>query len=148
LRDIEHLRGPPSQIHSINAIKCAALNGQYVLDEFAGKIRKYEKSLGDGTSTLRKGKENPIDAAATRTGQGTTLKRGWPDRLTDFKGSAIRAGEKITDGAKKVKWELFMKEDVRDLRSYLTSHVGSLNMRMITQGLYVFLDCELSSLRN
>jgi hypothetical protein len=36
---------------------------------------------------------------------------------------------------KKVEWEIFMKEDVRDLRAYLTSHVGSLNMRMITQGL-------------
>jgi hypothetical protein len=38
---------------------------------------------------------------------------------------------------KKVEWEMFMKEDVRDLRAYLTSHVGSLNMRMITQGLYI-----------
>ncbi|PMD30058.1 hypothetical protein L207DRAFT_503230 [Hyaloscypha variabilis F] len=92
LSDIEHLTGLPSELPSINAIKCAALNCQYVLDEFAGKLQKYEKALG-------------------------------------------KAGEKIKDSVKKLEWEIFMKEDVRDLRAYLTSHVGSLNMRMITQGL-------------
>ncbi|KAE9377454.1 hypothetical protein N431DRAFT_329033 [Stipitochalara longipes BDJ] len=95
LTDIEHLTGPPSELPSINAIKCAALNCQYVLDEFAGKLQKYEKSLSNGTGD-------------------------W---------------EKVNEGVKKMEWEVFMKEDVRDLRAYLTSHVGSLNMRMITQGL-------------
>jgi hypothetical protein len=53
----------------------------------------------------------------------------------------IKTREKVIDSFKKMDWELFMKEDVRDLRAYLTSHVGSLNMRMITQGLYVFQSC-------
>jgi hypothetical protein len=49
LTDIEHLTGLPSELPSINAIKCSALNWQYFLGRFAGKLRKYEKSLGSET---------------------------------------------------------------------------------------------------
>ncbi|KAI9879741.1 MAG: hypothetical protein M1830_007366 [Pleopsidium flavum] len=48
LSEIEHLRGTQEQQISINAIKCAALNCQYVLEEFAEKVTKYKKSLGFG----------------------------------------------------------------------------------------------------
>jgi hypothetical protein len=124
LTDIEHLTGPPSELPSINAIKCAALNCQYVLDEFAGKLKKFEKSLGDrrgdSSSTLI---ESPASSPKDQQ-QGAKQKR-----------ALRKAGEKLNDSVKKVEWEIFMKEDVRDLRAYLTSHVGSLNMRMITQGL-------------
>jgi hypothetical protein len=128
LSDIEHLTGPPSELPSINAIKCAALNCQYVLDEFAGKLQKYERGLGDGareSSSMGKA----LGSALTHPGQGAKRKR-----------ALGKAGEKVKDSVKKVEWEMFMKEDVRDLRAYLTSHVGSLNMRMITQGLYIPLN--------
>ena len=38
--------------------------------------------------------------------------------------------------AKKVQWELAMKKDVQDLRAYLTAHTNSLNIRLVTEGLY------------
>jgi hypothetical protein len=39
------------------------------------------------------------------------------------------------DSAKKVKWELAMKNDVQELRTYLMMHTSSLNMRLSTEGL-------------
>jgi hypothetical protein len=39
------------------------------------------------------------------------------------------------DSAKKVKWELAMKTDVQELRTYLMMHTSSLNMRLSTEGL-------------
>ena len=38
--------------------------------------------------------------------------------------------------SKKLKWSFTMEEEVRNLRAYLVAHVGSLNMRLLTQGLY------------
>jgi hypothetical protein len=35
----------------------------------------------------------------------------------------------------KVNWKLRMEDDVRNLRAYLIAHVGSLNMRLMTEGL-------------
>src|SRR6266536_1592084 len=46
LNEIEHLRVPASQQPAANAIKCAALNCQYVLEEFESKLSKYERNLG------------------------------------------------------------------------------------------------------
>jgi hypothetical protein len=123
LTDIEHLTGPPSELPSINAIKCAALNCQYVLDEFARKLQKYEKSLGNGIGES-KSAGHDSRGPAMHLQLGGKRKRGLGE-----------AREKVNNNLKKVEWELFMKEEVRDLRAYLTSHVGSLNMRMITQGL-------------
>jgi len=134
LTDIEHLTGPPSELPSINAIKCAALNCQYVLNEFAGKLQKYEKSLGNGTGESSS-TEHGSASITIHQQQGGKRKRGLG-----------KAGEQINDNLKKMEWELFMKEDVRDLRTYLTSHVGSLNMRMITQGLYISLKLHIKAL--
>jgi len=125
LTDIEHLTGPPSELPSINAIKCSALNCQYVLDEFSGKLQKFQRSLGNGGESSRNGN---AASASTPTDQRPGARRKIAVALG-------KAGEKMNNSSKKVEWEFFMKEDVRDLRAYLTSHVGSLNMRMITQGL-------------
>jgi len=95
LSEIEHLRGTPDQQISINAIKCAALNCQFVLEEFAGKVTKYEKSLGSGELV-----------------------------------------GKLRGLGRKVRWRLEMKDAVMKLRAYLIAHVGSINMRLLTQGLY------------
>jgi hypothetical protein len=73
LTDIEHLTGPPSELPSINAIKCSALNCQYVLDEFAGKLRRYEKSLGSGAVDL--GRKRDSAGTLTRAVQVTKRKR-------------------------------------------------------------------------
>lgn len=47
---IEHLKGTPHQETTINGLKVAALNCQFVLDEFAATLRKYEASLEPGRS--------------------------------------------------------------------------------------------------
>ena len=39
------------------------------------------------------------------------------------------------DSAKKIKWELAMKTDVQELRTYLMMHASSLNIRLSTEGL-------------
>lgn len=73
LTDIEHLAGPPSELPSVNAIKCSALNCQYVLDEFSGKLRKYEKSLGNGAvESVSTGEDSA--SASTNAEQGTKRK--------------------------------------------------------------------------
>ncbi len=50
LHEIEHLQPAPGQELAINSIKIAALLCKHPLDDFAGKIRKYE-SLGKVAST-------------------------------------------------------------------------------------------------
>lgn len=98
LYEIEHLKCHPSQEAAVNGIKVAALMCQHPLEEFSGKVRKYE-SLG-----LPKGKE-------------------------------LGNGEMIKLWSKKLKWGFCMKDEVNKLRAYLLAHVGSLNMRLMTQGL-------------
>ena len=48
LDEIEHLQPSPQQETEVNAVKIAALTCQYRLDDFAGKLKKYE-SLSRGT---------------------------------------------------------------------------------------------------
>ena len=43
--------------------------------------------------------------------------------------------EKVGIWATKLRWGFCMKEEVLKVRSYLSAHVGSLNMRLIAQGL-------------
>ena len=43
--------------------------------------------------------------------------------------------EKLHLWRKKLKWGFCMEDEVNMLRAYLVAHVGSLNMRLITQGL-------------
>ena len=45
LNEIEHIQASPQQETEVNAVKAAALTCQYRLDDFAGKLKKYE-SLG------------------------------------------------------------------------------------------------------
>lgn len=94
LDEIEHLPRSPEQEPAVNSIKVAALMCQYPLDEFAGKLKKFES--------------------------------------LDFGQTQGRA--KLWN--KKLKWGFTMEEEVRNLRAYLVAHVGSLNMRLLTQGLY------------
>lgn len=98
LYEIEHLKCRPNQDAAVNGIKVAALLCQYPLDEFAGKLKKYE-DLG---TLQRPGAEN--------------------------KGLFSLWG-------KKLKWGFTMQEEVRNLRAYLVAHTGSLNMRLLTQGM-------------
>jgi hypothetical protein len=55
LHGIEHLKVPAGQQPAADAVKCAAFSCQYVLEEFAGKLKKYEKSLGGRKATGRIG---------------------------------------------------------------------------------------------
>jgi hypothetical protein len=105
LDKIQHLEGTKFQQPAIEGIKVAALNCQWVLNDFAGKLRKYEGSLGESsTSAVGKGK-------------------------------LAGAGKKVKDAKRKVEWEVKMKQEVQTLRAYLVAHVGSLNMRLMTLGL-------------
>lgn len=98
LNEIEHLKCHPSQESAITGIKVAALMCQYPLDEFAGKLKRFE-SLGLGQA-----------------------------------GHASKV-EKVKMWGTKLRWGVCMKEEVTKIRGYLVAHVGSLNMRLITQGL-------------
>ena len=61
------------------------------------------------------------------------------ESLSEAKGKKLRKGELLTLWSKKLKWGFCMEDEVRKLRAYLVAHVGSLNMRLMTQGLYVYL---------
>ncbi|MCJ1422765.1 hypothetical protein MMC29_000645 [Sticta canariensis] len=50
---IEHLQCLPEQAPMVNGLKVAALNCQFVLDNFATKLKKYEASLDVGRSRGR-----------------------------------------------------------------------------------------------
>jgi hypothetical protein len=82
----------------VNGIKVAVLMPQHPLDEFARKLKKFE----------RLGVEN------------------W---------GKLRKREMVKTWGRKVQWGISMEEGVAKLRAYLAVHVGSLNMRLITQGL-------------
>ena len=64
-------------------------------------------------------------------------------KLRNFEGLSGTVASKATKlevvklCAKKLKWGFCMKEEVNKLRAYIVVHVGSLNMRLITQGLRV-----------
>ena len=51
LDEIEHLECSPEQQPAVNAVKAAALMCQYRLDDFAGKLNKFE-SLGPGFNAV------------------------------------------------------------------------------------------------
>ena len=55
LNEIEHLKAGPQQEIEVNAVKVAALTCQYRLDDFAGKLKKYE-SLGHVNKASSAGK--------------------------------------------------------------------------------------------
>lgn len=95
LYQIEHLEAPPEQQISIVSIKVAALMCTHVLNEFAGKLKKFESLAGQpGNSRLKM----------------------WTQKL---------------------RWGFTMADEVRNLRAYVSAHVGSLNMRLLTEGLLV-----------
>lgn len=100
LHTIEHLKCHPSQEPAASGIKVAALMCQYPLDEFVGKLKKFE-SLGLGL------------------GNAGDARRLWKVRMW----------------GKRLRWGFCMEEEVMKFRAYLVAHVGSLNMRLITQGL-------------
>lgn len=93
LDHIEHLEAPPERQISIASIKVAALICTHVLDDFAGKLKKFE-------------------ALAAQPGSS-----------------------KLKIWSQKLKWGFSMADEVRNLRAYVVAHVGSLNMRLLTEGL-------------
>ncbi|KAJ3543170.1 hypothetical protein NM208_g3725 [Fusarium decemcellulare] len=107
LDGIEHLECPPGKEAAVNGVKIAALQCQYPLDEFASKLKKYER----------------LDIQRGSSSKSDRLK-GW---------------------GRRVQWGVSMEEDVAQLRAYIATHVGSLNMRLITIGLSTtFLNREQS----
>ena len=97
LHQIEHLEALGERQISVASIKVAALMCTHVLDEFTGKLKKFE-GLG---------------------GQYKCSKaRLWTQKL---------------------RWGFTMADEVQNLRAYVTAHVSSLNMRLITEGLSVLL---------
>ena len=53
LQYVDKLDGPPRQALAIAHIKCSALTCRYPLDDFLDKMRKFDKSLGLGSSDGR-----------------------------------------------------------------------------------------------
>ena len=100
LHEIEHLTCHASQEPAVSGIKVAALMCQYPLDEFAGKLKKFDSLITDNAGVSSK-----VD--------------------------------KVKLWGKKLRWGFCMEEEVMKLRAYLVAHVGSLNMRLMTQGLWV-----------
>lgn len=98
LHEIEYLECHPSQELAVSGIKVAALVCQYPLEEFAGRLKKFESLI------------------------------------TGSAGHVSRV-DKVKMWGKKLRWGFCMEEEVMKLRAYLVAHVGSLNMRLITQGL-------------
>ena len=98
LNGIEHLKCRSSQEPAVSSIKVAALACQYPLNEFAGKLKKFDSLFTANAGNLSK---------------------------TD----------KLKMWGKKLRWGFCMKEEVLNLKFYLVVHVGSLNARLITQGL-------------
>ena len=96
LYQIEHLEAPPERQISVVSIKVAALMCTYVLDEFAGKLKKFESLAGQPRNS------------------------------------------KVKIWTQKLWWGFTMADEVRNLRAYITAHVGSLNMRLLTEELLDF----------
>ncbi|KAH8702655.1 hypothetical protein GQ44DRAFT_51255 [Phaeosphaeriaceae sp. PMI808] len=95
LDQIKHLETPPERQISLASIKVAALMCTHVLDEFAGKLKKFE-------------------------------------------GLASQAGNsKAKIWTQKLRWGFTMADEVRNLRAYVTAHVGSLNLSLLTEELLV-----------
>lgn len=59
-------------------------------------------------------------------------------KLRKYKGleHGTDGGGWIRSSAKKAQWEVAMKKDIQDLRAYLAAHTNSLNIRLVTEGLY------------
>ena len=73
---------------------------EYPLDEFTGKLRKFQD----------------LDVNTKSGASKSRYLRAWGQKL---------------------RWGFCMKEEVAKLRVYLATHVGSLNIRLLTLGLYV-----------
>jgi hypothetical protein len=90
LKHVEKLGSRSVSTATLDSIKCAALLCRHPLEEFLGKIQKYESGLG------------------------------------------VWAKDGVKGTARKVDWALRKKEDVRKLRDYLSLHVNSINMLMLS----------------
>jgi hypothetical protein len=89
LKHVDRLQGAIA-----DSIKCAALMCRYPLEDFLNNIRKYDKSLGVGST----------------------------------------AGG-IKSFGRKLQWGFVTKDEVVRLRDYLSLHIGSINMQLLTVGL-------------
>lgn len=126
---IEGLNGPTeAQQLQVQGIQLAALNCQSVLVDFLQKIEKYDESLGTASPQ-----------AGSSTDDGGTRHRKFGRPTLKKLGNLRR---KLKDVERKIGWELRMTKEVQVLRSYLSAHVGSLNMRLSILDLYVIpADC-------
>lgn len=69
-----------------------------------------------------------------------TLQRFY-EKIRPFEGSlgAASTKSKLQAAPRMVRWELLVKKEVPELRSYIAAHVGSLNLRLTTALLCVAL---------
>ena len=108
---ILELHGLQRALHEIEHLKCtssqeAAVNGIKV----AALMCQY-----------------PLDEFSAKLNKFESL--GLNDRKTRSKLDIVKIW------TRKLQWGFCMKEEVEKLRTYIVVHVGSLNMRLITQGL-------------
>lgn len=79
---------------------------------------------------------------------GDTLKRFY-DKIKPFKGSleSVSTRGKVRAAPRMVLWELLLRKEIPELRSYLVAHVGYFNLQLSTSLLYVLTghDMGLSS---
>ena len=69
----------------------------------------------------------PLDEFASKLKKFESLDPGQAGHASKF--------DKVKTWSTKLRWGFCMKEEVTKVRAYLVAHVGSLNMRLITQGL-------------
>lgn len=107
LEAIENLQCTPGKPKSFETLKSAALSCRHPLEEFKTKIEKYRHNLGLEPARL--------DSVAKKR----RLK--WLDTAKDV--------------GHKIKWQLRMKKEAQNLRTYLMLHQGNLNMQLGVLGM-------------
>lgn len=107
LEVIENLQCTPGKPKAFETLKSAALSCRHPLEKFKAKIEKYKHYLGIEPARL----------------DGVTKKRRlkWLDMAKDM--------------GHKIKWELKMKKEAQNLRTYLMLHQGNLNMQLGVLGM-------------
>jgi hypothetical protein len=101
--------------------------------ELEGLQRALDKIEHLQVSPERAENVNDLKVAALNC---TFVLRDFRRKLDTYEDLDRRKGQKLTRNVgKKIRWELMMKEDIQNLRRYLSMHVGSLNARLAIEGL-------------
>ena len=109
--------------------------------ELVTELQGLKKALDEINELATSSREIPEISALkfASAACGDTLQRFY-DKIKPFKqslGSASTKG-KVRAAPRMVRWELLLKKEIPELRSYLVAHVGYLNLQLSTALLYVF----------